>query len=137
MWRWLAIIAVLLGVGVWASRSFDHWPQRHRVDRIFTAVEHGDLERAYAEYVNDPDWRVHPPREYSFDEFYRDWGPSGDFGAIWAHEIECLFPASNDSGTRGYLVVIRLNHRVAGLRALWVSEDGKMVERRNATPACG
>lgn len=99
-------------------------------------MEHGDFQRAYAEYINDPDWRVNPPREYSYAEFYRDWGPSGDFGAIWAHEIECLIPSTDELGRRGYAVVIRLNHRVGALRALWVSEAGDTVERRNATPAC-
>ncbi|MFP5235935.1 MAG: hypothetical protein ACLGSD_08520 [Acidobacteriota bacterium] len=134
---WLALLAVLLTGGIWGGRALNHWPQRRRIDHIFTAVEHGDFERAYAEYINDPNWRVHPPREYSFDDFYREWGPPGDFGAIWAHEIECLIPSNEEPERRGYLVVIRLNHRVAGTRALWISEDGNVVERRNATPACG
>jgi hypothetical protein len=125
-----------VGGGIWASRTFDHWPQKQRVNRIFTAVEHGDFQRAYAEYINDPDWRLHLPRQYTYAEFYRDWGPYGDFGTIWAHEIECLIPSNDDLGRRGYAVVVRLNHRVAALRALWVSEDGNAVERRNATPSC-
>lgn len=136
VWRWLALTAVFLICGIWASRFFDHWPQKRRVDHIFSSVEHGDFEQAYAEYTNDPEWRAHPLRAYSFERFYLEWGPSGDFGAIWAHEIECLIPSSDESGRRGYVVVLRLNHRVAGLRALWVSEDGNTVERRNATPAC-
>lgn len=136
-WKWLAVVFILVAAGFWASQFFNHWPQKHRVDRIFSALEHGDFDGAYAAYVNDPDWRVHPPREYSFNEFYLDWGPSGDFGAIWAHEIECMIPSNDESGRRGYLVVIRLNRRVAGLRSLWVSEDGNVVERPAATPSCG
>lgn len=134
--KWLAIAATLVGGGIWASRNFDHWPQKHRVDLIFTAVEYGDFQRAYAEYTNDPDWRAHPPREYNFERFLLDWGPSGDFGKIWAYDIECLIPSTGESGRRGYVVVVRLNHRVAALRALWVSEDGAAVEPRNATPSC-
>lgn len=136
-WKWLAVAALLIGGGIWSSRSFDHWPQKRRIDRIFNAVERGDFDQAYAAYTNDPDWRAHQPREYSFNQFYLDWGPSGDFGTIWAHEVECLIPSTDESGRRGYLVVIRLNHRVAGLRALWVSEDGNAVERPAATPSCG
>jgi hypothetical protein len=83
----LTVVAVLLLVGLaWMYRN---WPEEHAVDRFFAALQEHDYERAYGLYFRDPDWRQHPQRhsQYNYADFYRDWGPGGEWGLIKSHRI--------------------------------------------------
>jgi len=66
-----------------------HWPQDHRVNNFFSAVESGDLEKAYGLWNNDPDWKQHPDqyKAYDFATFQKDWGPASDYGTIKSHKL--------------------------------------------------
>jgi hypothetical protein len=83
----LTVVAVLLLAGLaWMYRN---WPEEHAVDRFFAALQEHDYERAYGLYFRDPDWRQHPQRhsQYNYADFYRDWGPGGEWGLIKSHRI--------------------------------------------------
>jgi hypothetical protein len=45
-----------------------------------------------------PRLKQHPEKyaNYSFGDFYRDWGPSGDWGINKSHRINCSY--ASDSG---------------------------------------
>jgi hypothetical protein len=70
--------------------AFWHWPSDHRVNQFMSAVESGDMNKAYALWNNDPNWQQHPQQYQPYDmtAFQKDWGPSNeDYGAIKSHTI--------------------------------------------------
>jgi hypothetical protein len=79
--RIISFVLIALIVA-WVGYHFRHYPERRVVHKFFTALEEKDVERAYALWMQDPDWKQHPAKyaNYSFGDFYRDWGPSGDRG---------------------------------------------------------
>src|SRR5260370_40913199 len=100
------------GFIVWLS--FRHWPEKHAVDRFFHAIEAGNLEQAYALYTADAKWQEHVGRHqsYTLEQFRLDWGPSGDYGPITSHHIECVTdpPKKSSRPANGGIVVGRVNH---------------------------
>jgi hypothetical protein len=67
-----------------------HFPSDHKVNQFMSSVEGGDLNKAYGEWNNDPNWQQHPQQyaPYDFAAFQKDWGPSNeDYGAIKSHTI--------------------------------------------------
>lgn len=86
------IIAVISAVIILGGLAylFRFWSYEHQVDKFFKALEKQDFKQAYGIWQNDPDWSQHPDRYkgYSFAEFYRDWGPSGEWGIIKNHQVE-------------------------------------------------
>ena len=84
----IATLVVLVVAGI-LSWVFWNWPEQHRVNHFFATVESGDLDKAYAEWNHDPDWRQHLDRYkgYSFADFSKDWGPGSDYGKIHSHQI--------------------------------------------------
>ena len=66
-----------------------HWPSDHKVNQFFSAVESGDMNKAYALWNNDPNWQQHATQyaDYNFGQFEKDWGPSSDYGVIKSHKI--------------------------------------------------
>jgi hypothetical protein len=97
--RQLIIIAVLVVMlGAWAAYHFRNYPQRSAVDKFFTALQAQKYEDAYGIWFNDPNWRQHPQKysSYPYNDFYRDWGPGGEWGLIKSHRVDCS--VSTDSG---------------------------------------
>ncbi|TCK70818.1 hypothetical protein [Acidipila rosea] len=86
-----SIIGGLIAVVVLAIATFVlwDWPQQHRVNRFFAAVESRDMNKAYGIWNNDPDWQQHAARykDYDFTQFQKDWGSASDYGVIHAHKI--------------------------------------------------
>lgn len=80
------IVVVLLATGVW---WFWDWPEQHRVNNFFAAVEAKDFDKAYGLWNNDPSWQQHPDlyKSYNFSQFQKDWGPISDYGVIKSHQI--------------------------------------------------
>src|SRR4051812_39518191 len=74
----ITILIVLLAVGWW----FRYWPQERVVGHFFGALQKQDFKTAYGIWMHDPDWAQHPNQysKYPFNEFYRDWGPGGQWG---------------------------------------------------------
>jgi len=82
-----AVVAILVIAA--ATWWFWDWPEQHRVNNFFSAVQAKDFNKAFSIWNNDPDWQQHPDRYklYSMDQFQKDWGPASDYGTIRSHEI--------------------------------------------------
>jgi hypothetical protein len=94
---------------------FRYWPYEHRVDQFFSALESKDYKQAYAIWQNDSGWE---------QEFYRDWGPAGEWGMITSHKVEGA--ATPKGGSSGVVVVVTINQRVEPAR-LWVEKKDRTL----------
>jgi hypothetical protein len=108
--RIIVIIVTLLVVGFLAYQ-FRFWPEERLVDKFFASVQRQDYESAYGLYMADAAWRQHPQQYslYSYNEFYRDWGPGGQWGLVKKYKIyasgEC------PKGGSGVIVEVVVNDR--------------------------
>jgi hypothetical protein len=108
--RIVVIVGTLLVLGVLAYQ-FRFWPEEHLVDKFFSAIQRQDYEAAYGLYMADPVWRQHPQQYalYPYNEFYRDWGPGGQWGLVKKYKIyasgEC------PKGGSGVIVEVVVNDR--------------------------
>jgi len=140
--KWLALIAALVAaLATMAWLWLRHWPETRAVDSFFRAIEAGNFERAYALYTGDANWQQHPAKynDYRFDQFRRDWGPSGDSGAITSHHIECATepPGWSSGSASGVIVVVTIN-QLSQRKSLWVEKSAKSitVSPLECTPDC-
>ena len=108
--RILTTVSVLLVLGILAWK-FRFWPEERLVDKFFAAVQRQDYETAYGLYMADPTWKQHPEQHpmYPYNEFYRDWGPGGEWGLVKSYKIyatgEC------PKGGSGVIVEVVVNDR--------------------------
>jgi hypothetical protein len=118
----IAIVVVIAAL-LW---TFRHWPQEHKVNQFFTAIEQKNFEKAYAIYWNDPNWKQHPQNyaRYTFQDFYNDWGPGGDWGIIRSHKVEGTVRPSG--GGSGVVVKVSINDRKTPA-CIWVDQDGTIT----------
>ncbi len=93
--------ALLFLVGFWffAGRPVDmpwtwwtYYAGEHSIDNFLHTVESNDLQKAFSQWTNDPNWQQHPDKykTYPFDRFKEDFGPSSmanDYGTISSHVI--------------------------------------------------
>ena len=122
--RKMKIAAVVVAVIVLALLGFlyRNWPEEHAVDRFFTALQDQQYEVAYGIYFHDPSWLEHRQKysQYTYADFYRDWGPGGEWGLIRSHRI---YGSARTKG--GVVVEVVVNER---------SERARMfVERSDKT----
>ncbi|HTT32948.1 MAG TPA: hypothetical protein VLW84_09680 [Terriglobales bacterium] len=118
----VALVLVLAGVA-WLNRN---WIEERAVDRFFTALEQKNYEAAYGIWMHDPQWRQHRERysQYPFNDFYRDWGPGGEWGLIKSHKI---YGSINPSGgSSGVIVDVIVNERTEHAR-IWVQKSDKTL----------
>ena len=101
----IAIAAVL-----WFNR---YWPEERRVGQFFTQLEAQNFEGAYGTWMNDPSWKQHPEayKRYTFDKFYQDWGPGGEWGPIHSYKIVRAQKPRPDAS--GVVIGVRVNERKA------------------------
>ena len=88
------VIVIIAAIGTWLwflqiPWQLWHWPSDHKINNFFSAVESGDLQKAYGLWNNDPNWQQHPQQfgPYNFAEFQKDWGSASDYGVIRSHKI--------------------------------------------------
>jgi hypothetical protein len=101
----VSIVAVIgLAVMAWLYRN---WPEEHAVDKFFTAIQNKNFETAYGIYFNDPTWQQHQQKytQYPYADFYRDWGPGGEWGLVKSHRI---YGSANTKGFGGGGVVVEV-----------------------------
>jgi hypothetical protein len=122
------IIAVVIGLAVVAF--FVWWfrflPQEHEVGRFFDALRGKNYNEAYAIWMQDPDWQKHPDRypKYPFKDFYRDWGPGGEWGTINSAKV---YGASTcPGGGSGVVVDVVVNNRAEHAQ-VWVERSDKTL----------
>jgi len=128
--RIVSLIALVLVGGLvgWFNRF---WPEKHIADKFFASLQKQDFETAYGIYFNDPGWKRHPQNhaQYSFNEFWQDWGPGGEWGIIKDYEV---YGASNcPGGGTGVVVDLIVNHRAQHAQ-LYVDKSDKTI----STPPC-
>jgi hypothetical protein len=118
-----AIIAVLVLAALgWLYRN---WPEEHVVDKFFDALQRQDYESAYGIYFRDPNWRQHPQThaQYGYSDFYRDWGPGGEWGIIKSHKI---YGSATSQEGRGVIVEVIVNERAEHAR-MFVQKSDKTI----------
>ncbi|HMF90309.1 MAG TPA: hypothetical protein VKL40_06675 [Candidatus Angelobacter sp.] len=128
-WRVVGALAVVVIVGLALWWFFRYWPEEHAVNKFFEALERQDFETAYALYTADPDWKQHPEKHNSptFSQFKLDWGPSGDYGPITSHAIDCSTEYKRrDSSASGVIVTVTINKR-SEPTSLWVQKKTKEI----------
>ena len=118
----ILIVIVLAFLGWW----FRYWPQERIVGHFFQALEKQDYNRAYGIWMHDPDWQKHPQQhaKYPFNDFYRDWGPGGEWGLI---KTEKVYGASTCPGpSSGVVVDVIVNGRTEHAQ-VWVEKSDKTL----------
>jgi len=124
--RWIisAITIVLIAAGfLWWNR---YWPQERVVGHFFDALQRQDYNTAYAIWMHDPQWQQHPQEhpKYLFNDFYRDWGPGGEWGLVKTVKV---FGASNcPGGGSGVVVDVVVNDRTEHAQ-VWVEKSDKTL----------
>ena len=118
----VALVLVLAALG-WA---YHNWPEEHTVDHFFGALQQKNYEAAYGIWWHDPDWRQHQANyaQYSFNDFYRDWGPGGEWGVINSYKI--FGSGTPPGGGSGVVVEIIVNDRAEHAR-VWVEKSDKKL----------
>lgn len=114
----IVVVLILLGVGWW----FRYWPQEHRVGKFFDLLQKQDYKTAYGIWMHDSEWQQHPERhpKYPFNDFYRDWGPGGEWGVIKSQKV---FGASRcPGGGTGVVVDVVVNDRAEHAQ-VWVEKS--------------
>ncbi len=117
----ITIFTVLLLGFLWWEVRF--WPEERVIDKFFGAIESQNFEQAYAIWMADPNWKQHAQKydRYSFKDFYRDWGPGGEYGAIHSHKI-----LRSSDGGGGVVIEVQINERPVAAR-LWVEKSDKSL----------
>ncbi len=122
-YRLVSIVGTILVLG-FLGYQLRFWPEERLVDKFFTALQKGDYETAYGIYRADPGWRQHTQQhvDYTYSDFYRDWGPGGEWGLIKTYKIyasgEC------PRGGSGVIVEVIVNSR-AEHEQLYVQKGDK------------
>jgi hypothetical protein len=122
--RIMAVVAVLIvaALGWW----FRYWPEEHIVGQFFADLQKQDYKSAYGIWMHDPNWQQHPQGhpKYPFNEFYRDWGPGGEWGLI---KTEKVYGSSTcPGGGSGIVVDVVVNDRAEHAQ-VWVEKADKTL----------
>jgi hypothetical protein len=115
------IVVIVLGIFAWLYRN---WPEEHTVQKFMTALENKDYKAAYGYWVADKEWEQHPQKysQYPFADFYRDWGPGGDWGEIKSFNVQgSTVPKDSYSSGNGVVVAVTINHRKEPA-SIWVTK---------------
>jgi hypothetical protein len=118
----ILLVLVLAGVG-WAYRN---WPEEHEVSRFFAALQGNNFEAAYGIWMHDANWQQHPQNyaRYPYNEFYRDWGPGGEWGVIRSYKVYAS--GTPPGGASGVVVEVVVNDRAEHAR-VWVQKSDKTL----------
>ena len=113
----IGVLGALLGDGWW----FWYFPEEHIVGRFFTALQHQDYKTAYGIWMHDPNWSQHPQStNYPYNDFYREWGPGGQWGLIKSQKV---YGASTCPGpSTGVVVDVVVNDRAEHAQ-VWVEKS--------------
>jgi hypothetical protein len=118
------LMVIVLAALAWFYRN---WPEEHAVDKFFAALQHQDYETAYGIYFNDPGWRQHQQKysQYTYADFYRDWGPGGEWGLVKSRRIYGSANTKNFGGG-GVVVEVIVNERTEHAR-MFVQKSDKTL----------
>jgi len=134
------VLAIGIPLATWYWYFHVHFgPERKAVNTFFEALERKDFETAYGINRGDSDWKQHPEKysSYTLGQFTLDWGPSGDYGPITSHRVDCsLEPPKKDFfAASGVVIVVTINGR-AEPKSMWVEKKSKSVSDSPVTVQC-
>ncbi len=134
------VLAIAIPLATWYWYFHVHFgPERKAVNNFFEALERKDFATAYGINRGDPDWKQHPEKYsgYTLGQFTLDWGPSGDYGPITSHRVDCsLEPPKKDFfAASGVVIVVTINGR-AESKSMWVEKKSKSVSDSPVTMQC-
>jgi hypothetical protein len=120
----LVLAAVVLLVGGFLTWWLRYWPEERVANHFFTALQKQDFEAAYGVWMHDPQWQQHgdrlPYKKYPYKDFYRDWGPGGEWGVIRSYKIYAS--GAPPGGGSGVVVDVTVNNRAERAR-VWVEKS--------------
>lgn len=105
---------------------FRYWPEERIVGHFFDDLRWQDYKSAYGIWMHDPNWQQHPDQysKYPFNEFYRDWGPGGEWGLIKTTKV---YGASTCPGpSTGVVVDVIVNDRAEHAQ-VWVEKSDRTL----------
>ena len=122
----IASAVVLLLIVLWLAWTYRNFPEERIVGLFFDALQKHDYEAAYGIWMHDRQWKQHPQRysNYPFNEFYRDWGPGGEWGLIRSYKIYAS--GTPKGGGSGVVVEVIVNDRAEHAR-VWVEKSDKTL----------
>jgi len=129
----VAGIAVILVS--WVAFHMRDYPQRAAVDKFFTYLQKQDFESAYGVWFNDAGWRQHQSKysNYTYNDFYRDWGPGGEWGLVKSHGVDCSL---SPGGGSGVIVQVTVNGR-SQHPYVWVQKSDRTLSFSPNEIECG
>lgn len=121
------VVVIAVAVYLYLTR-YD--AEKKVINTFFHALEQKDFNSAYGIYQADPNWQQHPQKygNYTINQFTLDWGPSGEYGPITAHQVECAIepPKKDFTSPGGVVVVVTINNRAVP-RSMWVDKKTKSI----------
>ncbi len=128
----LIIAVLLIGVLIW---RFRYWPEEHVADKFFTVLQQKNYEAAYGVWMHDPEWKQHPNKysTYSYSDFYRDWGPGGEWGVVKSHSVDCALGTKEGTGV---IMQVTVNGRTEH-PYLYVDKSDKTMSFSPTELRCG
>jgi hypothetical protein len=133
--RLIVVIVSAALIGALVSYHFRDYPERATVQKFFAALQKQDYESAYSVWFKDPNWKQHPSnyRNYPFNDFYRDWGPGGEWGLVKSFHVDCSL---SPGGGSGVIVQVTVNQR-ADHAYVWVQKSDKTLSFSPNDIECG
>jgi hypothetical protein len=133
--RWIALTGILLLLVAWLAYHYRDYPEREAVSKFFAALQSQNYEAAYAIWFRDPDWKQHPNKysAYAFNDFYRDWGPGGEWGLVKSYSVDCSL---SPGGGSGVIVQVTVNNRAEHAYS-WVEKANKTLSFSPDEIQCG
>ena len=130
---WIIGIVIAILVLAWVAYHLRNYPERHAVDKFFTVLQKQDYDAAYAIWFNDPKFKEHPQKyaTYPYSDFYRDWGPGGEWGLVKNHSVDCSLATQS-----GVIVQVTVNQR-AEHAYLYVSKADNTLSFSPTEIQCG
>lgn len=116
------IVLIVIGVIWW----FRYWPDERLVGKFFADLQSQNYKGAYALWMHDPNWEQHPGEhsKYPYGDFYRDWGPGGQWGLVKSYSV---YGASTCPGpSSGVVVDVIVNDRAEHAQ-VWVEKSDKTL----------
>jgi hypothetical protein len=130
----ITLVVVLL-IGVWIAYHLRDYPERARTRTFFSNLQKQNYEAAYGVWFHDPNWKQQPGKyqSYPFNDFYRDWGPGGEWGLIKSFRLDCSL---SPSGGSGVIVQVNVNNR-SDHAYIWVQKSDQTLSFSPNEIECG
>lgn len=107
------LLAAVVGVGGYLLGHgwfFTNLHAEHKVSQFFDALEAKDYNKAYAIWMNDPNWQQHPQKyDYSLKRFTEDWTTESPVGPITSHQVDISKTDGTGTFGTGIIVAVRVN----------------------------